>query len=638
MTKPFNVESQHITRLNYDQLTQLLQLLLWAESDKHGIAQRAVDVALNIKVGDGGEDGRIEWQGGPVSTNYLPNRLTQFQNKASELGPAGCANELVTKDGAIKPMVSDVLAQGGSYILFTTQEINENQKKKRIALMKKKLTELGLANALTADIDIYDASKIAGWVNCFLSAIVAVLSWIGQSIERGLKSFSEWSTTAEFTNYPFVVVEARKQVILDLTCLLKQKQKCARIIGLSGLGKTRTAFEIFRSDALLQELVVYVDAAIVFNIAALVTDWVSHGINGIVVVDNCDIQIHGQIQKEVQRTNSKLSALTLDYNLESISNAEEVRLKPFSTSEVKGMLENIYGAKIPDLNRIAEFAQGFPQMAVLIAEARLNDDTDIGRLTDDDIAKRLLWGKAQQQNSIDEKILKSCALFDRFGVDKDVSNELEFIATYIGRISEADFYDCIQRFTERGIIDRRGRYAQLVPKPLAIRLAAEWWTRTRERDQAELIDLLPETLVKSFCEQIEKLDFLPEVKLLTESLCGPKGPFGQAEVILSDRGSSLFRSFVNLNPEATAFAISRILQNQTHEQLLNIIGNVRRNLVWALEKLCFHSHLFEKAAYSLLLLASAENEGYSNNSQGVFSQLFRVYNSGTAATLESRLL
>jgi hypothetical protein len=92
-----------------------------------------------------------------------------------------------------------------------------------------------------------------------------------------------------------------------------------------------------------------------------------------------------------------------------------------------------------------------------------------------------------------------------------------------------------------------------------------------------------------------------------------------------------------VNPEATTSALFRVLQNQTHEQLLDINGDVRRNLVWALEKLCFHADFFENAAWCLLLLASAENESYSNNAQGIFSQLFRVSNSGTAATPEQRL-
>ena len=639
MTKPFNIEAHDVKRLNECQLTQLLKLLLHAEADKHGIAQRAVDVASNIKAGDGGEDGRIEWQGWPVSTDYLPNRLTQFQNKATEMGPADCANELVTKTGVIKPMVSDVLEKGGSYVLFTTQELNKQQKEERIKLMKVKLIELKLTDAATADIHIYDAAKIAGWVNGFLPAIVSVLNWIGRPIERGLKPFSAWKTAPELEEYPYVDVDARKQVIIDFRKLLKKPRECARIVGLSGLGKTRTAFEIFNGDPLLQELVVYVDVVNVPYVAALLSDWVSFGLKGIVVVDNCDPHIHDQLQREICKTNSQLSMLSLDYNLDKVSSkTQQFQLKALYNQEIKEMLEKIYGAKIPDLDRISEFAQGFPKIAVLIAEARLSDDPNIGSLTNDIIAERLLWSKLQPRNDKDEKILKGCALFDRFGVDTEVSNELKFIATYVVDVSEIDFYDCIQRFTDAGIIDRRGRYAQLVPKPLAIRLAAQWWRRTREQDQIKLIDALPETLVGSFCEQIEKLDFLPEVKELTETLCGRQGPFGQAEVILSIRGSRLFRSFVNVNPDATISALSQILKFQTHEQLLGISGDVRRNLVWALEKLCFHARLFEDAAWSLLLLASAENESYGNNAQGNFTQLFRVYLSGTAATPDLRLL
>ena len=96
MTKPFKVESEDINRLNDIQLTQLLKELLHAEAYKFGIAQRAVEVALNIRVGDGGEDGRISWVDGPDQTEFCPNRLTMFQNKATEMGPAAYANEIMT--------------------------------------------------------------------------------------------------------------------------------------------------------------------------------------------------------------------------------------------------------------------------------------------------------------------------------------------------------------------------------------------------------------------------------------------------------------------------------------------------------------------------------------------------------------
>jgi hypothetical protein len=66
-------------------------------------------------------------------------------------------------------------------------------------------------------------------------------------------------------------------------------------------------------------------------------------------------------------------------------------------------------------------------------------------------------------------------------------------------------------------------------------------------------------------------------------------------------------------------------------ELRRIEGNTRRNLIWGLEKLCFHAALFDESAWSLLLLASAENESCSNNATGVFSQLYRIYLSGNAA-------
>ena len=85
MTRPFRIDSADINKLNSYQLTRLLKDLLHAEAFRFGIAQRLVEVALNITVSDGGEDGRISWQGAPASTDYIPNRLSLFQCKASNM-------------------------------------------------------------------------------------------------------------------------------------------------------------------------------------------------------------------------------------------------------------------------------------------------------------------------------------------------------------------------------------------------------------------------------------------------------------------------------------------------------------------------------------------------------------------------
>lgn len=640
MTLPFRVESSDINDLTDLQLTKLLDLLLRLEARAFGIAEKAVEVALNIRVPDGGEDGRIQWHGGPDSTDFIPQRFTQFQNKATDIGPTKCANELVTSGGEVKPMVEEALTNGAAYVLFTTQEQNQDQKTANVAAMRKRLEDLGKAYAQTANIQVYDASKIAGWVNRYLSAIVAVLNWVGRPLERGLKTWADWGQHPEYESFPFVADPERRDAIAGLRELLPKTRKCARCMGLSGLGKTRLAFEIFRDRGPTDDLskrVVYVDSSANLNIPGLVTDWVQCGIEGIFVVDNCDISLHDRLRREVQRLDSKLSLLTLDYNVDRAGETEIVHLKPMADEYIKEMLHPVYGEKISDLDRIVTFAQGFPQMAVLLAASRLEKEPEMGRLNDDDLARKLLWG-GEQSNGNAEKILRGCALFDKFGLEDEARSEYKFIADRVVGVSFDEFYDCVRRFEQRGLIDRRGRYARIVPKPLAIRLAAEWWKATRPERQVDLIQSdMPEALVISFCDQVSRLDFLPEVKALVTELCGPQGPFGQAEVTLSEKGSRLFRAFVDVNPEATSHALASVLNRISRGEILAIQGRARRNLVWALEKLCFHKECFNESAWSLLLLASAENENWSNNATGQFKQLFRTFLSGTQAVPEQRL-
>jgi hypothetical protein len=636
MAKPFEVESADVKKLNDIQLTQLLKVLLHAEAFRYGIAQRAVEVALNIITGDGGEDGRISWEQGPDSTDYIPNRLSLFQNKATNMGPAAYAKEVLTDKGLVKPIVDQVLASGGSYVVFTTQELNSKQKQARIKEVRTSLLGASKGYANDCDLRIYDASQIAGWVNLYISAVVAVQHWSGRPVERGLKTYELWSEHEDLSRLPFAPVASRSDVVEKLKVGLSEPKSCFRMMGLSGLGKTRTAFQIFSENEEIRSLVVYVDANHAPQIDSLVADWVTLGYEAIIIVDNCEYKLHERLVKEVRRESSKVRLLTLDYNFDSIA-APTIcfRLEQMTDEELFQLLSPVYNNVLPDLKRIVDFAQGFPQMAVLLAEARLNEDPRIGSLTEDELASKLLWKRNEPESPECLRILQACSLFDVFGVEKEAEYQLEYIAKTIG-VHIDEVYGCIQEYSSRGLIDRRGRFGQVVPKPLAIRLAGQWWTKSREEKQRNLIDSIPEGMIEGFCNQIEKMDFHSEVKLLTEKLCGPQAPFGQAEVILSERGSRFFRAFVNVNPTATSAALYRTLISMSHDQLLSVEGEVRRNLVWGLEKLCFHDNLFIEASWCMLLLASAENESWSNNATGLFSQLFCINLSGTAAEPDTR--
>ena len=346
MPSVFEVDVDAIELLSDVQLTRLLKHLLHLEAQSAGIAHRAVEVALNITVADGGEDGRIAWEGGPASTDYLPTRLLQFQVKATDMGPAACGNEILNSQGQLKPMIEQVLSSGGSYILFTNRKLNRRQKQNRIDAIRTQLRNLGIPYADSAGIHVYDASTIQGWVNIYLPAVVSVSNWVNRPLVPGMQAWEEWSRREDHCRFPFVPDTLRSDAIQQVREELSSIRKVVRIIGLSGLGKTRLALEIFRPQGefdVLAKRVVYIDASYgITDLPGRVSDWVRCGFKGIVVVDNCDLGLHKRLKTEITRHDSQLSLLTLDYNPDQDSDTPTISLLPLEDQHIKQMLETLY--------------------------------------------------------------------------------------------------------------------------------------------------------------------------------------------------------------------------------------------------------------------------------------------------------
>jgi hypothetical protein len=180
----FEVESAQIEKLGSTELVELLKKLLHAEAQCSGINLSGVSVPLQITVADGGEDGRISWEGGLESTDYLPSRFCIFQAKATDL-PRGGWKQEVWKKGTqgkekireLNDAVQNVLEQGGAYIGFTSAVIIGSRKyKERIQGIRDGIQEAGSDPNELNTIDIYDANKIASWV----SKYPAIAVWLNE--------------------------------------------------------------------------------------------------------------------------------------------------------------------------------------------------------------------------------------------------------------------------------------------------------------------------------------------------------------------------------------------------------------------------------------------------------------------------
>lgn len=639
----FDVEPKLITQLSDYQLTKLLKLLLELEADKFGIPASSISVADNITASDGGIDGKVEWENSPIKTDFFPYRLVGFQSKAKECFPSDCGKELIDKKTKLlKPMIEALFEEEGVYVFFTSYPVNEKGEIARKEAFHSKLKELNKTYADSARIEIYDAGKIATWCNKYIAAVIAVNGWLGRATIPGMLTWEEWGQYADNQRFTFVTNSKHLEFLEQLRLHFNESTpQVARIIGLPGMGKTRLAFEVFRpveNFTLSSQKVVYIDVEHgAIDLPGIINEWIRLGLSGIVIVDNCINSLHITLRKIVTKSHSKISLLTIDYNLDLDPATHIVNLEPHDDTIIRGMLEPLYKDRIRDLDRIVAFAQGFPQMVVLLADASLNQRAEMGNLTDDDLLKRLLWGSSPKDSDA-YSFLMACSLFEQFGFKDEVEEEAIFISEKVAGLPYTTFYKYLKEYKKRGLIKFHGRYAQMIPKPLAIRLSSDWWAnQPPSRTKQMILSSLPGQLTEALCNQVAKLDFLPEIKELTQNLCGCQGPFGQAEEMLSERGSRLFCSLVETNPIACVEALERVLGSLDCDTLRKIRGRVRRNIIWSLEKICFHRDSFVKGARLMLSLAVSENEKFSNNATGQFLQLFATYLSGTEAEPKERL-
>jgi len=276
----FDVFPSQIESLDSKQLVELLKKLLHAEAQRSGISLRGVSVPLQITVPDGGEDARISWVGGLERTDYLPSRFCVFQAKATDPEPAGWKKEVWTKDsqkkGDIRKLneaVAKAITENGSYIGFTSAVLIGSKYDRRIEGIKQGIREAGADPDKLKAIDIYDANKIADWI----LQHPAIAVWLNERQSglalRGFQTVERLGKKADIASIPQVEDKANRFLIGNKNIVsqleheapsensltfekvkeriadyLADSRKSIRIIGSSGVGKTRFVYEVLRDE------------------------------------------------------------------------------------------------------------------------------------------------------------------------------------------------------------------------------------------------------------------------------------------------------------------------------------------------------------------------------------------------------
>lgn len=663
---PFQVTSQHVGRVGKQMFPQFLRLLLQAEALSHGIPSHGIHVADNVDAPDGGEDGRIQWQGGPEQTRFLPSRFTQFQIKTGDISPAAAGKEVLSKTGEVKPMVQSAFAEGATYMVLSTRTYTREQLEKREGRIRAALKGAGL-DIDDSRVHFRDASQLAEWAN----AHPAVATWFLEKVEPGrlgpFRSWSHWARRREHVASPWVEDER----ISHLRQFLHQQaiaepRKTARIVGLWGIGKSRLALEAFRptgaGDLVLNNfssLVLYAVESEVDSAAlkAAVQKLADSRARAIVIVDECAPRTHRALVGMVERETSRLSLITLDDEIppETLNaSTHRVEEAPDAVTEaiVNRVLSELQGE---DRRRLARFSRGFPRMSILIAQA-WRESTPLAHATEQDLVKSYILGRNPDEADL---VLKSARLLATFGlVDCEDNTQIKKIASFGGNL---DLRAGVTRLTERGVARRWwGRYVSIEPRPIAVGLAEQQWQEwsrdtwdkvlvnsSQSAMRAAGLDLHIGTdeldLHVRAAKQLKLLNQLEIARSVVKHVCRYGGPLDDWQGIFTAGHAEVLDHLAEIDSRTVVKQLKRLLADVENLSIITDDSRSQCHLVWALEKIAFQSDTFEEGARLLLRLAAKENE--QNNHTAMqnkhatrqFISLFPLLLAGTEAEGSQRL-
>ncbi|WP_445258532.1 hypothetical protein [Nocardioides aurantiacus] len=615
---PFSVRPPQVAGLGGAVFQELVSRLLAAEASAAGFAGWQLHTSHQENVADGGVDALLE---SDRATKWVPAGESVWQFKAGDLGPESCANELAGAEFA-----REVLARGASYNLVLGKAMESKLLNARKAKLVKKAAELGLGSL---SVRVLDGNQLARWVESVPALAVArVLGGVGH-VAIGFDSWEQKSVHQP----AWVESEERAETTRVIRAFLaSQSAPDLRVEGPSGIGKTRAVLESLRSPQ-YESTVLYIGDAADLP-PAFIEQLIRQERRALIVVDECPRQRH-KVFSEMLEPSGTVRLITIGERDTYLLQSRSLGVSALPDEAVDQILQQNYTQLWAEARRVVvENSHGNIRWALLLAHtilenpgAAMRDLVATGELRE--ITLGLMGGSG------DFLARSALALFTRFGFDRDRQQELQLIADNLD-IPLRDLQRAVLDLDNAGLLNKQGRYRGITPQPLAVLLATHAWQSHGRLIMTRLLPALDESMVERLFLRAADLGSEGPAAVALNDLLGPDGPFASLDVMSrASRSESLIQLAV-ISPAAVLDHLDRVLGAAT-DQDLREAKNARRDLVWTLEKLVWHSDLFEQAADLLLKLAVSENEKISNNATGTWLGLFASLLPATAAAPEQRL-
>lgn len=651
----FSIEPAHIAQLTDADLRTLVGLLAEQEVLRHTATTFGVTFGGHQDAKDGGIDVRVALKGGEIS-GFVPRPQTGFQVKAQSMRPAQIKSEM-RPNGQLRTAIAELGKSGGAYIIVSSgEDPTDTALSHRRNAMAAAIADVDEAAGL--HLDFYGQQQIASWVNLHVGLMIWVRSRIGKS-QFGWRPFGDWSNSPGPTSEAFLVDEdvriekvpsAKGEKISLLEGLkrirrtLSEPQGAVRMVGLSGLGKTRIAQAIFDASlgdhSLNPQLAIYTDLSDAPSPQPLelLSSLQGHRGRCVMIVDNCGAELHQKLCAWIRANDSQASLLTIEYDVtdDQLEHTEFWRLEPASEPIIQKVLSRRHpNLSAPDRDAIAEFADGNFRIALALAEATASGGS-LANLKANDIFRRLFW-QNHTENAALLRAAQACALVYSF--DGELLNgegaELPVLARLAGQTVE-ELYVHIAELRRRQLAQTRSEWRAVLPHALANRLASQALQDLPMPVLSEqFIASAPERLIRSFSRRLGYLHESDRAKEIVTDWLAPGGYLSPLEN-LNEFGLALLRNIAPVCPDTVLKAISEAADRDAN--FFSASASHRRCMIGLLRSIAYEASHFE-AAVSLLrrFARNAPKTNDSSEAEGVFSSLFHLCLSGTHAPAPERL-
>jgi hypothetical protein len=335
----------------------LARSLIHAEAGRLGLPLSDFSMSGKVKVGDEGVDGRTHFPVG--SSSLLPVGPQVWQVKSGSKQP-NAPKEFDQKHRALITAIHE----GHDYVLFWTNDPVDPT----ATTVKENFRKAVQAVRVDAKVTFIFADKIEKL--CY--SHLAVLSQGPALPLGGVVSLSTWSRRQDF-GIPFQVDDQRGRHTEAIRTHVKSENPASstlHLYGDTGVGKSRLVYEALTEAGIAERVLVALDPAdFDRKLLTLVAESAERRL--ILVVDDCTSEDRHAVARYADLAQGRIRLITIGSRYSRDPQPEDARyleVLPLATPASREIALSV-GLSEADADIVAQYTEGYPKLAFVLAEA-----------------------------------------------------------------------------------------------------------------------------------------------------------------------------------------------------------------------------------------------------------------------------